>query len=103
MSGYLRYIGERLIIFVATVYVSVTVVFLVPRLVPGDPLAAIMVNLSRVGATLGSRALIDEYSHRFGLDKSLPEQYLAYLGQLAHGDLGYSIASFPSRVQDLIG
>jgi peptide/nickel transport system permease protein len=103
MSGYLRYISERLIIFVATVYVSVTVVFLVPRLVPGDPLAAIMVNLSRVGASLGSRALIDEYSHRFGFDKSLPEQYLAYLGQLAQGDLGYSIASFPSRVQDLIG
>ena len=40
--------------------------------------------------------------HRFGLDKSLPEQYIAYLGQLAQGDLGYSIAAFPTRVQDML-
>lgn len=103
MSGYLRYIGERLVIFVATVIISITIVFFVPRLVPGDPLGAIMVKLSQVGANLGSRALIDEYTHRFGLDKSLPEQYFAYLGQLAQGDLGYSIASFPTRVSDLLG
>jgi peptide/nickel transport system permease protein len=102
MSGYLRYIGERLVIFVATVYISITIVFFVPRLVPGDPLGAILGKLAQVGASLGSRALVDEYMHRFGLDKSLPEQYFAYLSALAHGDLGYSIASFPTRVQDLL-
>jgi peptide/nickel transport system permease protein len=41
--------------------------------------------------------------HRFGLDKSLPEQYFSYLRQLAQGDLGYSISSFPTRVGDLLG
>jgi hypothetical protein len=30
-------------------------------------------ELAQVGASLGSRALVDEYMHRFGLDKSLPE------------------------------
>src|SRR5437016_12422903 len=99
MTGYLRYLGERLVIFVATVFISVTVVFFVPRLVPGDPLSAIMGKLSKVGVSLGSRALVDEYAHRFGLDKSLWDQYLAYLGQVAHGDLGYSIGSFPTTVQ----
>jgi peptide/nickel transport system permease protein len=103
MSGYVRYLGERLVIFVATVIISITIVFFVPRLVPGDPLAAILVKLNQVGANLGSRALIDEYTHKFGLDKSIPEQYIAYLGQLAHGDLGYSIGSFPTRVSDLLG
>src|SRR5205823_9746067 len=102
MSGYLRYLAGRLVIFVATIFISITVVFVIPRLVPGDPLGAIAIKLAQVGANLGSRALIDEYMHRFGLDKSLPEQYIAYLGQLAQGDLGYSIAAFPTRVQDML-
>jgi peptide/nickel transport system permease protein len=59
-------------------------------------------KLAQVGANLGSRDLIDAYMHRFGLDKSLPEQYVAYMGGLAHGDLGYSISSFPTSVSDLM-
>lgn len=102
MSGYLRYLGERLVIFIATVLVSITVVFVVPRLVPGDPLGAIAIKLSQVGGNLGSRELVDAYMRRFGLDKSIPEQYVAYLRQLSQGDLGYSIAAFPSRVQDML-
>ncbi len=102
MSGYLRYLGARIVIFVATVFISVTVVFVIPRLVPGDPLGAIAIKLSQVGGNLGSRELVDQYMHRFGLDKSVPEQYIAYLGQLAQGDLGYSISAFPTRVQDML-
>jgi peptide/nickel transport system permease protein len=102
VSGYLRYLGGRLVIFVATVFISVTVVFFVPRLVPGDPLAAISLKLAQVGGNFGGRELIDAYTKRFGLDKSLPEQYFAYLSQIAQGDLGYSISSFPTRVSELI-
>lgn len=102
MSGYFRYLGERLVIFVATVFISITVVFFVPRLVPGDPLAAISLKLAQVGGNFGGRELIDAYMKRFGLDKSLPEQYIAYLTGLAQGDLGYSISSFPTRVSELI-
>jgi peptide/nickel transport system permease protein len=102
VSGYLRYLGGRLVIFVITVFISITIVFVIPRLVPGDPLGAIAVKLSQVGGNLGSRALIDEYMRRFGLDKSIPEQYLAYLVQLARGDMGYSISNFPTRVQDML-
>jgi peptide/nickel transport system permease protein len=46
--------------------------------------------------------LVDEYNRRFGLDKPLVEQYFAYLRQVSQGDLGYSIASFPTTVGDLI-
>jgi peptide/nickel transport system permease protein len=102
VTGYLRYFAERLLIFVLTIYISLTVVFFVPRLVPGDPLAAISLKLAQVGGNFGRRDLIEAYMQRFGLDKSLPEQYLAYLGQLAQGDLGYSIAAFPTRVSELI-
>jgi peptide/nickel transport system permease protein len=64
-------------------------------------MAAIYVKLSAVGARV-SPELVAEYTRRFGLDKSLWEQYVSFLGQLARGDLGYSISSFPSQVSDLL-
>ena len=103
MGAFWSYLGERLVIFVATVVISVTVVFFVPRLVPGDPLGAIFVNFASVGGNMGSEALVAEYRERFGMDKSLGEQYLSYLRELARGNLGYSIASFPTRVSYLLG
>ncbi len=103
MRGSLRYIAERLLIFIVTVLISVTVVFFVPRLVPGDPLGAINVKLAQVGGSRGNQALVDEYTRRFGLDKSLWDQYISYLSELARGNLGYSIAIFPTRVSYLLG
>src|SRR5207249_900883 len=58
--------------------------------------------LPQVRGNLGGKALIDEYTRRFGLDKRPAEPYVAYLRQLAQGDLGYSIAVFPSTVNDLL-
>ena len=49
MGAYWRHLVERLIIFVATVIVSVTVVFFVPRMVPGDTLGALSAKLANVG------------------------------------------------------
>jgi len=102
MAGYLRHLSERLVIFVATIAISVTVVFFAPRLVPGDPLGALSLKLAQVGGNLGGKQLVEEYTRRFGLDKSPGEQYIAYLRQLAQGDMGYSISVFPTTVGDLV-
>jgi peptide/nickel transport system permease protein len=71
-------------------------------LVPGNPLGAIFVNLASVGGRLGAPELIEEYQRRFGLDKSLWEQYTSFLRELVQGNLGYSISTFPSLVADLL-
>ena len=103
MGTSVGYLGERLVTFFATVVISVTVVFFAPRLVPGDPLGAIFNQLAGVGGTSGiSEELAQDFRRRFGLDKSLGAQYVAYLGDLARGDLGYSIQNYPSRVSTLI-
>jgi peptide/nickel transport system permease protein len=102
MHPYLRYIGERLIVLVITVFLAVTIVFFVPRLVPGNPLGAIFLNMASVGGRAGAPELVAEYTRRFGLDKPLWEQYLSFLRELMRGNLGYSISSFPSQVADLI-
>jgi peptide/nickel transport system permease protein len=62
----------------------VFVVFVLARLVPGDPCRAV----------LGERAtdeLCDDFIHRYGLDQPIPVQFVSYLQQLASGDLGESI------------
>jgi peptide/nickel transport system permease protein len=102
MRGYLSYLAQRLAILAATIIISMTIVFVVPRLVPGDPMGAILAKLSAVGAGRGSEALIQDYMERFGLNKPIWQQYIDYLTQLAQGNLGYSIANFPARVSDLI-
>src|SRR6266567_2987547 len=102
MAGYLRHLSERLIIFLATIAISVAVVFFLQRLVPGDPLGALSLKLAQVGGNLGGKALVEEYTRRFGLDKSPLEQYISYLRQLAQGDMGYSISVFPTTVGELV-
>jgi peptide/nickel transport system permease protein len=101
MGASLSYLVERVVIFFLTVFVSVSVVFFVPRLLPGDPLGGVFLKLSSVGATVGP-ALVEDYRQRFGLDDSMGEQYVSYLRELARGNLGYSISSFPTRVSFLI-
>lgn len=102
MADYLKYLAERFVIFVATILLSITIVFFVPHLVPGDPIGGVFLKLSKVGAGAGATELVAEYNRRFGLDKSLGEQYVRFLWELAHGNLGFSIGSFPSHVSDML-
>jgi len=61
-------------------------VFALVRLVPGDP-ASLMLG------DLATPAALADLRHRLGLDQSLPQQYLTWLANLLHGDLGQSITS----------
>ncbi|MDY7076181.1 MAG: ABC transporter permease [Chloroflexota bacterium] len=102
MASYLRYLSERFVIFVVTIFISITIVFFVPRLVPGHPLLAVFSRLAAAGGSLNAPELIEEYNQLFGLDRSLGAQYVSFLRELARGNLGYSISSFPSHVSDLL-
>jgi peptide/nickel transport system permease protein len=102
MLAYLRYLSERFVTFVATIFISITIVFFVPRLVPGHPLLAVFNRMAAMGGRVNAPELIEEYNKLFGLDKGLWEQYVSFLRELARGNLGYSISSFPSHVSDLL-
>ncbi len=77
--------------YALTLLALVTLNFLLPRAMPGDPIEALAAEGSG-GFTFGeqSRQALEEY---YGLDGSLLEQYGSYLGRLARGDLGRSIAT----------
>lgn len=77
-------------LYAVTLWAVVTLVFLLPRLLPGDPLQ----NLDDPGSgtfvyDAHTRARVGAY---YGLDRPLLEQYGSYLSGLLRGDLGWSIA-----------
>jgi peptide/nickel transport system permease protein len=95
-----RYLARKLFIYVMTFFVAVTIDWAIPRLMPGDPIQRL---LSRMQAQPDSQAaLTGYYTKAFGLDVPLWKQYLNFWVALFHGDLGRSIASFPTPVWDLI-
>jgi peptide/nickel transport system permease protein len=71
---------------VLVAFLAATVNFAIPRLMPGDPITLIVgEDANRLRPEEVQRSL-----ERFGLDKSIPEQYGRYLVNLVQGDLGYS-------------
>lgn len=102
MSGYARYLAQRFLILLITVFLSITVVFFVPRMVPGNPLGAVFLNMAQMGGSAGAPELVAEYERIFGLDQSLWVQYLRFWRELLRGNLGYSISTFPSEVSTLL-
>lgn len=86
--------------YVPTLLLVVTIIFLLPRAMPGDPLGALQDPSSGVFVDdAQTRANLRAY---YGLDRPLPTQYAGYLGSLARGDLGWSIAR-QEPVSSLIG
>jgi peptide/nickel transport system permease protein len=104
MADAFRYVGRRFLQFLLVIWVAGTVNFLVPRLIPGDPLASAFARMQAQGGQVGfdAAALAAEYSAKFGLDQPIWKQYLDYWSDLAKGDLGVSIINFGQPVVDKI-
>ncbi len=98
--GVARYIGKKILIYLLTFYVAVTVDWLIPRMMPGNPVGIL---ISRFSALPGSTEILYSYfMQAFGLDKPLWEQYLLFWAAVLRGDLGVSIYMYPKRVVDII-
>lgn len=95
-----RYFGRKLLIYAVTFFVAVTVDWMIPRFMPGDP---IQTMLSRASLRPeANQALHTYYTNVFGLDLPAWRQYLNFWGALLRGDLGISIWLFPQPVTSII-
>jgi peptide/nickel transport system permease protein len=93
----IRYILRRLASAVFTLWIALTINFLLPRVMGGDPAEYI----ASVNA-MGSQEYAEILRVKFGLDKGIVEQYVRYLGQLLKGDMGISFSTFPVPVSNII-
>jgi len=95
----MRYILRRLGFYVLAAWMALTLNFFLPRLMPGDPATALFARFRGRLAPEAMQALREA----FGLtDAPLISQYFTYLGHVLRGDLGISIAYFPTPVADVI-
>ena len=99
----MKYFARRIGYFLLTLWAAVTLNFLIPRLQPGDPAELMIRQLSGRDSEIDP-ARIEAMRIMLGQPEgNLFEQYIAYLGQLARGDFGYSYTYFPAEVTDVIG
>ena len=103
MKGYIKYFGKKLLWFLVTFVCAFILNFLLPRLMPGDPVAVItqrvaegMVDPSAI------QKIYEQYSTLFGTDKPMHEQFLLYVKNIAQGNLGVSFSQYPREVSDII-
>lgn len=98
-----RYLVRKLAWYVGALVVAVFLNFLLPRLMPGNPVDTIVSTLGRGGAEGDQlKRVYESYSETFGLEKPMWEQFLIYLQNLLHGDLGISFTTYPAPVWSLI-
>lgn len=84
----LKYVSKRLLYMIITLWVVITITFFLMHAMPGDPLASLARELPpQVKAN---------YYAKYGLDKSVPQQYVLFLKNLCRGDLGESL-KYPGR------
>lgn len=98
MLAILRKLGFYLI----ALWAAVTLNFLIPRLLPGNPVDILIGKLAQQGPV--SPGLRTSLEVLFGTNSDAPlwQQYGAYLGGLVRGDFGISVTYFPTPVVDVI-
>lgn len=87
-------IGKRIISAIPSVIGVLVVTFLLTRALPGDPAAFF-------AGPAATQEAIEQIRHSLGLDKSLLQQFVVYLTDLAHGDLGNSVATGQSVLAEI--
>jgi peptide/nickel transport system permease protein len=92
----LTYLGRRLFLAVIALFGVILTAFLVAHSVPADPLAMVLSEQATKDPSIRAA-----FVKRWGLDKSLPEQFIAYLDNVLHGDLGESFTTRRPVLQDL--
>jgi len=96
----MRILGRRIVFYLITALAAVTVDFFIPRLMPGNPVEAILAHLQGQISASTVRSL----AVQFGVQtrEGLLGQYLNYLNNILHGNFGISTSYYPSTVSSVI-
>ena len=95
----MRFLTRRILFYLVTLWAAITLNFAIPRLMPGDPVQAV---LSRFKGQVSPHAT-QAFTKLFGLNGgSTWSQYWAYLSDLLHGNLGISFSYYPSTTLQVI-
>lgn len=103
MKGYKKYYFKKIMWYLLTLIVAVILNFALPRLMPGNPVSAIMSKV--VNGMTDENAVqkvYEQYAKTFGIDKPMYVQFFMYLKNLFHGNFGVSFNSYPRTVSSIL-
>lgn len=107
MVRHLRFLAGRLAVYVAVILFGITFIFIIPRLLPVNPVEAMLGRMMSQGAYMQEEqvtALREALSDAFGLNGTLLEQYFGFVWRIVVSqDFGPSLAMYPTPVKELIG
>jgi peptide/nickel transport system permease protein len=104
LKGYRKYFLNKLGWLAVTFVFAFLLNFFMPRLMPGDPVAAIVARLAQgMSNTTGVQKIYQQYADLFGTQKPLLEQFFLYVKNIAQGNFGLSFSQYPRPVADIIG
>ncbi len=97
----MKALARKLVFYLIAALIAITIDFFIPRMVPGNAVAAQLANLHGTITPATLKGLYEE----FGLSghQSAWDQYVHYWGQLLHGNLGTSTSFYPTSVSSVIG
>lgn len=103
MKGYRKYFLNKLGWFLITLVCAFILNFILPRLMPGDPVAGIVSRLAQgMSDTTGAQDIYRQYAELFGVDRPIHEQFFIYVKNAVRGDFGVSFIQHPRKVADII-
>ena len=98
-----KYLINRLVTLLLTIWIAATLIWIIPRLSPVDPAEIMLSRMAAGGGTVAnSEEILASLKERFGLNEPLTVQYVKYMGNIALFDFGLSTATFPTPVSVLI-
>jgi peptide/nickel transport system permease protein len=99
----MRWFARRLAFYVFAIWVALTINFLLPRLMPGSPIAGLLAHLTPAQLQ-ANPGLIQTYEALLGGGHhSIWQDYVTYLSRIAHFDFGISTSNYPTPVSEVVG
>jgi peptide/nickel transport system permease protein len=96
----MRFLLKRAAFYIVTAFAAVTINFVIPRMMPGNPVEAVLARYQGQLSVRATHALEIEFG--LNVHRSLLSQYVTYWGNLLHGNMGISFTYFPTPVKTVI-
>ena len=100
---FVRFVAKKALFYGFVAFIAITLVFLIPRLMPGNPVD-IMIHPGSWNpqSNIDFEEIRNTMMEYFGLDLPLHEQYIIFWGQLFSGNLGRSFMEYPTPVIEIV-
>jgi len=103
VKGYRKYFLGKLLWFLVTLVLAFILNFILPRLMPGDLVRAIVSRMAQgMSNATGVQAIYEQYTELFGTNRPMLEQFFIYVRNVLRGDFGFSFSFYPRSVADVM-